>query len=144
MSGTLDWWQAAFTMCFPKCSSTSSATAGIRTLQVGVQSPTVFWITSVEVLGAAIDLMSVWQRSCVVQLQRNLVHVQVVLQFPEAFWETSVEFFGAALPPGEAASRGLCFMFWNLQPLTGQPILTALVSGQVRSHPCLEAVSRQL
>ena len=57
---------------------------------------------------------------------------QVILQFPTAFWDTSVEFFGAALPPGDAATRGLCFMFWNLQPLTGQPILTALVSGQAR------------
>ena len=62
----------------------------------------------------------------------SCVLLQVILQFQEAFWDTSVEYFGAALPPGDATSRGLCFMFWNLLPLTGQPILTALVSGQVQ------------
>ena len=58
--------------------------------------------------------------------------MQVVLEFEAPFWDTSVDFFGAALPPGEAQSRGLCFMFWSLLRLTGAPILVGLVSGQVR------------
>ena len=59
--------------------------------------------------------------------------MQVVLEFGAPFWDTSVDFFGAALPPGEAQSRGLCFMFWSLLRLTGVPILVGLVSGQVSS-----------
>ncbi|KAK9903424.1 hypothetical protein WJX75_005208 [Coccomyxa subellipsoidea] len=54
---------------------------------------------------------------------------KVVLEFPHAFWEDSADFFGAAVPGGPGG-RGRCFMFWNLQPVSGKPILISLVSGK--------------
>ncbi|EIE23206.1 amine oxidase, partial [Coccomyxa subellipsoidea C-169] len=54
---------------------------------------------------------------------------KVFLEFPHAFWENSTDFFGAAVPGGPSG-RGRCFMFWNLQPMIGKPILVALVSGK--------------
>jgi hypothetical protein len=59
----------------------------------------------------------------------NLLFLQVVLEFPHAFWEDSADFFGAAVPGGPGG-RGRCFMFWNLQPVSGKPILISLVSGK--------------
>lgn len=59
----------------------------------------------------------------------NLLFLQVVLEFPHAFWEDSADFFGAAVPGGPGG-RGRCFMFWNLQPVSGKPILIGLVSGK--------------
>ena len=53
----------------------------------------------------------------------------MVLEFPHAFWEDSADFFGAAVPGGPGG-RGRCFMFWNLQPVSGKPILISLVSGK--------------
>lgn len=53
---------------------------------------------------------------------------QVVLEFPEAFWDVEADYFGAALPGG-AEGRGRCFMFWNLQRVTGAPVLSALAAG---------------
>lgn len=53
---------------------------------------------------------------------------QIALQFSHCFWKEELDFFGAALP-GDASSRGLCFMFWSLKRFCGAPVLLALVSG---------------
>ena len=66
-----------------------------------------------------------------VQILSSTAALQVVLEFEAPFWDTSVDFFGAAIPPGEASSRGLHFMFWSLLGVTGIPILVGLISGQV-------------
>ena len=56
---------------------------------------------------------------------------KIALEFPEAFWDDSVDYFGcAAGEAGESATRGRMFMFWNLAPVTGKPVLAALVAGE--------------
>ena len=57
---------------------------------------------------------------------------KVFLEFQAPFWPESADFFGAALEPNEAdpaAQRGRCFMFWNLQPSAGAPVLAGLLAG---------------
>ncbi|WIA08913.1 hypothetical protein OEZ85_008331 [Tetradesmus obliquus] len=54
---------------------------------------------------------------------------KVVLQFPEVFWDAEVDYFGVTQPAGPA-SRGRCFMFWNLARFNGgTPLLAGLVAG---------------
>ena len=56
---------------------------------------------------------------------------KIALEFSEAFWDDSVDYFGcAAGEAGESATRGRMFMFWNLAPVTGKPVLAALVAGE--------------
>ena len=56
---------------------------------------------------------------------------KIALEFSEAFWNDSVDYFGcAAGEAGDSATRGRVFMFWNLQPVTGKPVLAALVAGE--------------
>lgn len=51
------------------------------------------------------------------------------LQFPEVFWDAEVDYFGVTQPAGPA-SRGRCFMFWNLARFNGgTPLLAGLVAG---------------
>jgi hypothetical protein len=46
------------------------------------------------------------------------------------FWEPDVDFFGVTQQGGEA-TRGRCFMFWNLARFNGGvPLLASLVSGR--------------
>jgi monoamine oxidase len=57
---------------------------------------------------------------------------KVFLEFKAPFWPETADFFGAALEPNEAdpsAQRGRCFMFWNLQPSAGAPVLAGLLAG---------------
>ena len=54
---------------------------------------------------------------------------KVFLEFEEAFWDDSVDYFGVDKDNTEA-TRGLCFMFWNLHRFCGKPILVALISGE--------------
>lgn len=52
---------------------------------------------------------------------------KVVLEFDEAFWDQSVDYFGCAIDGEE--TRGRSFMFWNLMPVSGKPMLISLISG---------------
>jgi len=52
---------------------------------------------------------------------------KVVLEFDEAFWDQSVDYFGAAIDSVE--NRGRSFMFWNLTPVSGKPMLISLIAG---------------
>jgi len=54
---------------------------------------------------------------------------KVFLQFDQPFWDDSIDFFGVAKGKSEG-TRGLCFMFWNINRFSGTPILAALVSGE--------------
>lgn len=55
------------------------------------------------------------------------------MEFPTVFWDDSVDFFGAALDGG-TQERGRCFMFLNLHRFSGQPQLTALLSGDAANQ----------
>jgi len=59
---------------------------------------------------------------------------KVVMQFPEAFWPRDDDYFGTAVGGcsfGDASEgRGHCFMFWNLEPAAGAPMLSGLLSGR--------------
>jgi len=52
---------------------------------------------------------------------------KVVLEFEEAFWDQSVDYFGSAIDSSE--NRGRSFMFWNLVPVSGKPMLISLIAG---------------
>ena len=54
---------------------------------------------------------------------------KVFLEFENVFWDNSVDYFGVDKDNTEA-TRGLCFMFWNLHRFCGKPILVALISGE--------------
>jgi monoamine oxidase len=60
---------------------------------------------------------------------------KVAMEFETAFWDDSVDYFGAAredvagTPDDPVGGRGRMFMFWNLAPVTGKPVLVALVAG---------------
>ncbi|KAJ3092199.1 hypothetical protein HK102_009853 [Quaeritorhiza haematococci] len=71
---------------------------------------------------------------------------KVVLVFPKRFWDPRVDSFGSlAEPPSSqsgnsvnaglyspsayAANRGKFFLFWNLYPTTGLPVLVSFISG---------------
>ncbi|KAK8944699.1 hypothetical protein KSP39_PZI008343 [Platanthera zijinensis] len=53
---------------------------------------------------------------------------KVVLEFPNVFWDESIDYFGATAET--TASRGRCFMFWNIKKTVGAPVLLALVVGK--------------
>lgn len=55
---------------------------------------------------------------------------KVVLEFPHRFWDSRVDFFGILPREPDETSRGRCFMFWNLEPLSGKPMLVGLLSGR--------------
>ena len=52
---------------------------------------------------------------------------KVILEFDEAFWDQSVDYFGSAIDSAE--NRGRSFMFWNLVPVSGKPMLISLIAG---------------
>ena len=52
---------------------------------------------------------------------------KVVLEFDEAFWDQSIDYFGSAIDSEE--NRGRSFMFWNLVPVSGKPMLISLIAG---------------
>lgn len=54
---------------------------------------------------------------------------KIILEFDTCFWDESADFFGVTPTSPDAASRGRCFMFWNLKRSTGKPILTGLMAG---------------
>ena len=53
---------------------------------------------------------------------------KVVLEFDEAFWDQSIDYFGSAIDSEE--NRGRSFMFWNLVPVSGKPMLISLIAGE--------------
>ena len=56
---------------------------------------------------------------------------KIALEFSTKFWDDSVDYFGCASgESGESETRGRAFMFWNLAPVTGKPVLAALVAGE--------------
>jgi len=78
---------------------------------------------------------------------------KVFLEFDAPFWPPTADFFGAALEPHTEAEveqvssdashsqRGRCFMFWNLQPSAGAPVLAGLLAGDAAyaSETCTDA-----
>ena len=69
-----------------------------------------------------------WKKDSIARLGFGRLD-KVFLQFDEPFWDDSIDFFGVAKGKSEE-TRGLCFMFWNINRFSGIPILAALVSGE--------------
>jgi monoamine oxidase len=52
---------------------------------------------------------------------------KIALEFTETFWDDAVDYFGCA---ADTSNRGRNFMYWNLAPVCGKPVLVALVAGE--------------
>jgi len=52
---------------------------------------------------------------------------KIALEFTETFWDDAVDYFGCA---ADTTNRGRNFMYWNLAPVCGKPVLVALVAGE--------------
>ena len=68
-----------------------------------------------------------WKVESIHKLGFGLLN-KIILEFDYEFWDTSLFFFG--LTHEEIDERGFCYLFWNLYPLTGKPLLCGLVAGK--------------
>ncbi|KAI9193427.1 flavin-containing amine oxidoreductase-domain containing protein [Polychytrium aggregatum] len=81
-----------------------------------------------------------WKTEAIDRLNMGLFN-KVVMVFPKLFWKADVDSFGSLNDPiasgsrenalsGFSGTRGRFFLFWNMYPSTGVPILMSFISGE--------------
>lgn len=73
-----------------------------------------------------------WKTDSIERLGFGTVN-KVVLSFNKCFWDENKYTF-RVMQEGSEGERGVCFMFQNLMPATGKPVLTALFSGEAANR----------